>query len=610
LEYPQESLILASLDKRKVTTMGIREKLPSGWWLILFFSITFSAVAWEHDLQLVDAAKAQKWVGVNVFLEAGKINVNTTQADGTSALAWAVYWDHGETTRLLLEAGSNPNIANENGVSPLILAIKNRSHTTVNALLEQGADPNATLWNGVTPLMIAASTGVTQVVESLLAHEADINAREPRRGQSALMWAISFAQPDAARVLIENGAEINARSKMLDVDGFTPMVLEGYYMANVTVTPRGGYTPLMFAARMGDLNTSKLLIERGADVNLLHEEEGSSLVIAAARGYEKLALYLLEQGAAPNTADANGMTALHYAMRDGLRVLHGFVISEEDQICGHGDKIVVSRFPIPCKPLELATDAELAMLKEQNPRLWIEKPKLDPNDPLPGNNMHELAEALLARGADPNARMKYQPPRLRFADDNYLSRLHWKGATPFFLATTSLDLDAMEILLEHGADPSNGTEINEELFVMQVSNPASDNQIIGNATPLMVAAGIGRTSEFSLNEEKRAIKAVEKLLGIGADINASTATGWTALHAAVFIGANNLVEFLVKNGAKLDMPTGCGLTPLDIANGEKTRGLDDDPIFRESTARLLSSLGANPRSLSDPVGHCVLAKGE
>ena len=339
--------------------MSILGKDLAGWCAALLFLIASLAITVDThaqtNLQLVEAARYQKWEVVRSLLEQGDVDINAAQADGTTALSWTVYWENVEATGQLLDAKADPDAANDYGVTPLILATKNRSHAIVEDLLGGGADPNTSLWNGVTPLMIAARTGVNEVVILLLNHGADINAKEPLRGQNALMRAISFGQPDTARVLIENGANISHRSKMLDEDGFTPMVLEGY-IENVVVTPRGGYTPLMFAARVGDLATASLLIERGADVNEIHDEDGPPLVMAAAGNYQDLAMYLLNHGADPELPDANGMTALHYAMRDGLKVLHGYNITDVTRVCGFGDEVT------RCKPLEVMTDEDMAMM--------------------------------------------------------------------------------------------------------------------------------------------------------------------------------------------------------------------------------------------------------
>ena len=222
--------------------------------------------------------------------------------------------------------------------------------------------------------------------------------------------------------------------------------------------------------------------------------------------------------------------------------------------------------------------------------------------------MYELAETLLAHGADPNAAIKYSPPRLRLvpADNSMFSTT---GATPFFLATAALDLSAMEMLLEYEADPLKGTEMNKAILSQQTQIESSDNHIIGNATPLMVAVGMGRTGDFTPAEENMAQQAAKKLLDMGADVNATTATGWTALHAAVYIGANNLVEFLVKNGARVDIQNGCGRSPLHLAKGETSLGLLDSAMFRKSTADLLRSLGAGSAPESAPQGQCVLGRG-
>jgi ankyrin repeat protein len=367
----------------------------------------------------------------------------------------------------------------------------------------------------------------------------------------------------------------------------------------------------MFAARTGDLDIAKLLIERGADVNVLHSAEGTALVMAAAEGHEDLAIYLLEQGAEPNHTDDGKMTALHFALRDGLKVLHGISITNATQLCGLGGDQVRLR----CKPLDQATPEELADMEKPVSRLFIVE---DAGiEPLRGRNLHKLAEALLTHGADVNARMRNPPPRFRiYPSEN--SRFSTMGATPFFLAAAAQDVKAVDLLLKHGADPMIETEIDEYLLSMQLApfdpenrihTGVGDNQIIGTATPLMATVGVGRYNELYPEEEERGLYIAEKLLGFGADINATSVAGWTALHGAAFVGADKLVQFLVDNGADLNVQTGCGQTPLDFATGEKTLGLIDAPEFRESTVELLSTLGAKTDLPLNPTGECILGRG-
>ena len=539
-------------------------------WLLTGLLFTFSfTVASQNNPTLLQAAKEQDWQQVLTLLNAGREDINATQEDGTTALAWAVHWDHRETVERLLGAGADPDIGNDYGITPLFLAAKNRSISMVQILLEVegGADPNTTMWSGETLLMTAARSGFIEVVETLLEHGADVNAREPRRDQTALMWAIAFGHPNTARLLIEHGAEVNAKTKMLDEE-FTPMVLEGYTV-NVDVTPRGGYTPITFAARNGDRTTAELLLERGADVNGVYNEHGPPLVIAAAAGYEDLALYLLEQGADPNLPDANGMTALHYAVRDGLKPLHNIKITN--------------------KPVEHDRDSLL-----------------------PGGNMYALAKALLARGANPNAEMKYPPPNLRVRPSR-IPRFHMGGATPLLLAAATQDLKSMEMLLKAGADPLKGTKVNQEILYQETQVHSSENQMLANATPLMVALGMGRRNKqiYSEAQQETAIAAATMLINRGADINEATASGWTPLHAAAFIGANTLVKFLVEKGARINMKNGCGQTPLSLALRASTIGLVEIELpsdIRQSTAELLTKLGANDTFASAPVGECVLGR--
>ncbi|MFZ9053212.1 MAG: ankyrin repeat domain-containing protein [Woeseiaceae bacterium] len=550
--------------------------------------------------QLADAAKRQDWVGVQALLGSGSADVDAAQPDGATALAWAAYWDHTETAKRLLRAKADPDLGNDYGVTPLMLACQNRSAEMVRLLLKSGADPDAASWSGVTPLMTAARTGEVDSMHALLDAGADVNASEPRRGQNALIWAIGFGYPDAARVLIENGADVSARTTKLQED-YSPMEIEAY-TKNVSGTAQGGYTPLMFAARTGDLATARLLLEKGADPNAESMVDGGPLEIASAAGHEDLALMLLEAGADPNRADSNGMTALHYAMRDGLKVLHGYTIIDGTVVCNFGGD------PTRCKPLAVLSDKELEFLNDPKTDLFIgEEEESNLSDPLPGPNMHRLAEALLDRGADPNAAMDYPPPYLRLAR---MSMFNLTGATPFFLAAAAQDVDAMDIMLRReGVEPLVETSINEAIFYRQMKANADDNEIQANATTLLVAVGLGRKSDMSPDEEERAIRAAEKLLARGADINETTATGWTPMHAASYIGAESLIKFLAANGADINVMTGCGQTPMSLALGTSVAGLLDRTVPQVETAELLLDLGAGKVAEDKAVGQCVLGRG-
>jgi ankyrin repeat protein len=267
----------------------------AGWVISSLFLSLASLAAASNDLQLVDAVERGDREGVRSLLEQNA-DVNTAQADGTTALHWAAHRDDLETAELLMGAGADVNAANHYGVTPLSLACTNGSAAMVQKLLKAGANPNAVQQTGETAIMTAARSGNVEVVKLLLVQGADVNRQETRRGQTALMWAVEQKHPQVARALIEHGADVHARST-------------------------GGFTPLLFAAQQNNLDSVQALLGAGVDVNETSPRWGSALVTAAARGHEELSLFLLEEGADPNAADGRGITALHYTELKGFAVL-------------------------------------------------------------------------------------------------------------------------------------------------------------------------------------------------------------------------------------------------------------------------------------------------
>jgi ankyrin repeat protein len=280
--------------------------------LVVAFTVT---LAGADEPRLIETVKSGNVDAVRALLKE-RVDVNARQGDGATALHWAVHRNDGSVVDLLLRAGATPDLADDTGATPLYLACVNRSGPMVERLLQARANPNAALVSGETVLMTCARTGEATGVRALLTRGANVNATEPGHHQTALMWAAAQSQPKAVEALLEGGADVRARSRSY-TQTVTSEVTQraGREELNYTV-PRGGSTPLLFAARSGDAESARLLIEAGADVNDELPDGASALVVAAHSGHTSAATLLLEKGADPNAA-AVGYTALHAAVLRG-----------------------------------------------------------------------------------------------------------------------------------------------------------------------------------------------------------------------------------------------------------------------------------------------------
>ncbi len=290
------------------------------WAGLVFLAMPMLAVGGlgaAQDTRLLDAARAADAAGVAALLEQGA-SANTRQADGATALHWAAHWDDAAMADALVRAGADVDAANDFGATPLWLACRNGSAAMVGALLAAGADANAALPSGETVLMTASRTGSAEAVGLLASHGADLNAREHTRGQTALMWAVAQRHPDVVETLVALGADVHARSAPQPRRIHTRTA--GFNPAGVIDTVLGSNTPILFAARQGNLDAARHLVAAGADVNDTAATGTSALVVAAHSGHTALALFLLDHGADPNAAGA-GYTALHAATLRGDETL-------------------------------------------------------------------------------------------------------------------------------------------------------------------------------------------------------------------------------------------------------------------------------------------------
>jgi cytohesin len=392
-------------------------------------------------------------------------------------------------------------------------------------MLKAGADPNSTAEEGQTALMTAALSGNADVVKLLLSHGAKVDTVEPYRGQTALMWAASEGNTAATGMLIEFGASLKTKSK-------------------------GGLTPFLFAVRNGHIATAKALLDHGADVNDTAPDGTSAMNMAVVNAYFELAGVLLDYGANPDAPDPRG-SALHTIA-------------------------------------------------------WLRKPGTDgaagvgstPHGPPPpaGNvSALDLAKKLLEKGANPNVRIAWMESRFgkeggtaRNPPNIQLGRhfLSYVGATPFYVASKNGDAPLMRVLIAGGADPKITTK--------------------AGITPLMAACGLDywegeAPGPFAGLSEAERLDAVKLAHSLGNDVNAAADFGdykmegetsytlmyypynidklvdlgvgdprWsgsTALIGAIISNQLSLVQYLIDNGAKVDVKTKLGWTPLMVAEG-------------------------------------------
>jgi ankyrin repeat protein len=479
----------------------------------------------EGDLRLVDAARNKDQQTVRALLQQ-RADVNAKGHDGSTALLWAVHWNDLDTASALMGAGADPNIANDLKVTPLSLACTNANAPLIEQLLNAGAKPNVPIATGETPVMTCAGAGSASAIKLLIARGADVNAKEPSQNQTALMWAAAERHADVVKLLIDHGADLQARTAK-------------------------GFTALHFAARAGDLDTTRALLAAGVNINIRSEVDsppsaaapsrggrgggaargggpsyeasvssGSTpLLVATMRAHVPLALFLIEQGADPNVMDA-GFTPLHWAAGT-------WESGEANPVFGF-------------------TDA-MSGLPDRQAKL-------------------QLVKALLAKGADPNLQMTRRPPGFAGGHTDVI------GATPFLLASAAADMEMMRLLLAAGADPKQATK--------------------SNMTAIAAATGVNRVQGESNVTEAQVLEVVKFLISLGVDPKAAVVTGENAIFGAAYRGWNSVVQLLAEHGTDVNAISKSGTTPWRAASGQGDRlgGV----LFNHDTAALLVKLGADP----------------
>ncbi|HEX5230270.1 MAG TPA: ankyrin repeat domain-containing protein, partial [Bryobacteraceae bacterium] len=218
-----------------------------------------ASMAFAGGPSLLDTAASGDSVQAMRLLGVKGTDVNAKGADGATAIMYAAANGDLELVRALIKAGANVKLENQLGTSAITEAAIIGSAPIIEALINAGADPNFKTPNGETPLMAAARSGHVAAAKALLDAGADINAKENWGEQSAIMWAAAESQADMVKFLASRGANLDDHGK---VNQWERKIIQEPRPKDMN---KGGFTPLLYAAREGCAACVQDLLAAGAD---------------------------------------------------------------------------------------------------------------------------------------------------------------------------------------------------------------------------------------------------------------------------------------------------------------------------------------------------------
>ncbi len=600
-----------------MTNRSGRERVVCGVALVALIAVlpaTTAPAVQQSGAVVADAAMRGDAAAVRDLLRDGA-DANASQGDGMSALHWAAQNGAADIAAVLIYGGANLAAVTRLGeYTPLHLAARAGRGPVVRVLVESGADVDAPTSTGaVTPLQFAAAAGDVEAVMVLLEHGATIDARESQWGQTPLMFAAAKNRAAVVRALLHAGADVSIAAKVIDIslreeqDRADQRRIDRPQQAQPPTTTAGrrSVTPPAQVAEFGrggrrDPAPPVQEVGQGAPTGFAARERLLGTTEIDPLSYADL---VGKQG---------GLTALLLATREGHRETVTALLAagaDIDQVSAgdHTSALLMAaingHFDVLLDLLESGADATITSDAGATPLYGVLNTHWQPKSrhPQPTDYRQqeasylEVMEALLESGIDVNARLDQ---RLWYTTyNNDLLRIERTGATPFWRAAYATDVEAMRMLIAHGADPDIPT-----VRAPSRSRRDPDRQdpsglppvpVGGTAVyPIHAASGAGYGQGFAANAHRHVpdawVSSVRYLVEeLGADVNARDLDGYNAVHHAASRGDNELILYLVGRGADVTAVSRRGQTTVDMANGPVQR----IQPFPETIA-LLERLGA------------------
>ena len=487
--------------------------------------------------------------GLAVGLLAVAVFVAVASASGDSPLTKAVKANDGQAVRALVKSGADVNARSGDGSTPLLWAANNGSVEIARLLLANKAAVDAANDFGITPLLQASRVGDSAMVDLLLRSGANPSKAHPE-GETPLLAAARSGSVPAVRLLLTRGVDVNAAEKFQNTTALMWAVAEGHidvvdvlleagadinrqgHITSLTDRnnadhPTGGFTPLMWAARTGNEALVRRLVAKGANINLKNGDSASAAMVAIYNDRFDVAKTLIELGSDVN----DGSLYVAVEMRDATT----------DQFAFDGSR-----------------------RRPDNPN---QTTALD------------LVRILLERGADPNQRFQLQFHSTHMPNTDRFDN------TPFFRAAVASDVEALKVLVRHGAtlDQMPPMEKEPERKPGDINVGGRRPNPNAGRTAAYVAMNGGRgpamtggpayirdgAPPYREPGSRKPEEALAVLLEAGANPNAKSFDGTTLLHQAARLGNLEMIRALAKAKVDFSQKNDDGFTALDVAEGKK-----------------------------------------